>query len=210
MPGDHAFWRRQADAVMLLLDLERALAGMEATGRNVTPYLRSLPAWYRAVFSYEVPWKPGQHDGRPLIQDSHMDMLDALADALSEMGYAAALDEQEQEAIGSSIGEAEALIKNEAGLSIAGRRYMLGLIQEARACLADLQIVGTTPIRRATFELNGAMCKIAIDIHSRDAEKASRWFTVATRLLGRAAATVAMAGLTAGAEAVAGKAIDHL
>ncbi|MFG1614792.1 hypothetical protein ACGFI3_18660 [Nonomuraea wenchangensis] len=170
------FWQSQGKAVQLMLDIERALAGLEATDVDVKAYWIAVPEWYKAVFSFKVPWQTSENGvNRTIIDDSHLNMLKMLGTLLDVVQASPVFLPETIEKIVTTLEEAEDLIKLAPELSDKNRRYMLSLISEVRRALTEIEIFGTAQARTALFALAGVMQSHAMDIHETNPEAAQTW-----------------------------------
>jgi hypothetical protein len=155
------FWRRQAHAVALLHAIEEHLAGMAAHGDDVEHYVDGLPAWYAAVFSFEAPWGSAVNGQRPLLDPRDLRLLRALAGAIDALRLVPVLVDEQVAGILASLDRTDDLVRHAGDVDEQVRRYLLGLVAEARRVTADWQTFGPEAVRSATLELGGALYTMA-------------------------------------------------
>lgn len=158
-PSTQEFWTDHVLAVRWLNEIDDALIAMEAMGEETAHYRQSQPAWYAAVFAQSVPWgsRPtNKTQQRPIADRRDIALLRALGQQLESVGYAPRVAASDLESLRAAVNEAHDLII-ETPLDDAVRRYLLGLVSEARACLDELAAFGSIRLRDVTFTLGGAL-----------------------------------------------------
>lgn len=185
-PPEVEFWKSQGRAVELLLDIERALAGLAEDGNDVTAFIETLPYWYRAVFSYTVPWQDtGSKSTRPIINPAHLNLLRGLGTLLGYAQSAPVLLPDALEEIRTALEETRDLIKTTPGLDRSVRSYMLSLVWEALRCLEEIDTFGTAHPRRVVFELSGIMYTYAEQVQDTEPEVAETFLQKARNVVAR-------------------------
>lgn len=157
----YAFWAEHRRAIQYLLEVERSLDSMTASGTDVAHFRLCLPAWYSAVFSVHAPWGNGMSGGAALADDRDIAMLRALAQMIDTNGYNPVLDGPSVESLIHALDAAEELVRTSNGVDEPTRRYILGLVVEARDCARELDTFGNVQLRSVSFELGGAMSAVA-------------------------------------------------
>lgn len=156
--GGRDFWTNHREAVLCLVDIERFLKGLIASGEDVDHYLETLPSWYMGVFAYNTPWRtPAKTATAPAVSISDFKLLRALAGHMDSVRWPARLQEPEQVTLKDALGAAKALADSSKDIGDDTRRYILALIAEAMEALQDFELFGATRIRSITMELGGAM-----------------------------------------------------
>ena len=76
-------WRLQVHAVELLAQIDRALAALAESGRNVDHYRRYFVDWARATIVPDYNWAAGMNGTIAVFEPHLIAMLKATADLLS-------------------------------------------------------------------------------------------------------------------------------
>lgn len=155
------FWHEQARAVRFLRDVEVALDGMEAIGEEVEHYRDVLPDLYQGVFAYTTPWQHRPGSITHPIDPRDLRLLKALAGHLQSVNYAPQVGGDQLAALLESLDSTELLIRTSPDIDDSIRRYLLGLISEARRVATELQTFGDVELRSITFELGAALLSTA-------------------------------------------------
>lgn len=175
--NDLHFWQQQREAVDLVQQVEALLAGMKENGADVEPYEYYLPVWYQAVFSYTGGWTLAANS--PNIERSALDMLKGVATLLDQGEIDPDLDADQLADLENLLAEAEELIAD-APLPSAERVYLWALVSEARECVREYAMFGSSRARRIAVELGGAM---TVSVHHvEDEEKRAHWKGVVWKL----------------------------
>lgn len=173
-PGSEQFWRDHSIALNLLSDIERSLIAMEASGEDVSHYRATLPSWYQAVFTYTHPWASTSSEAiRPTLPDLNFRMLQALAGQISSIGWVPSVISSDIDSAAEAFTAAEQLVREDRALPSHLKRYLLGLIAEARLALDEYTSMGSVALRRITMELGGAMMTVS-EMQS-DSPARKRW-----------------------------------
>ncbi|MFI6484310.1 hypothetical protein ACIBH1_40765 [Nonomuraea sp. NPDC050663] len=178
------FWQSQGRAVGLMLDIERALAGLEMTGFNIKSFQDGLPHWYRAVFAYSVPWQQNSNAERPLLDAAYLSLLEGLGTLLEVAQASLVLLPSTLEQLAKALDEIEDLIKITPELGDDSRRYMLSLIWELKLHLSEIDTFGTANVQNTIYTLAGAMHSQAARMFKENPEAGRTFFQKATQLVG--------------------------
>lgn len=154
---------------------------MDASGDNTGPYRGSLPAWYSAVFSMDMPWHDVKNHARLIADPRDIAILRALGQALDMVKFEPQITGDDADRLRSVLDGARGLII-ESRIDESTRRYLLGLVTEALRCLDELAAFGTARLRSLVFELGGAMEAAAETVPMGDAAKAT-WHKTAHEIL---------------------------
>ncbi len=173
-------WSRHRLAVQHLVEIERFLVGMNASGQVAEEFLEALPAWTAAVFAVSTPWGTQVNGGRHTIDQRDLRMLRMLSTLMDTAGYTPALPPGSLEQIVRSVNSADELIRMSNAIDIGAKRYLLGLVAEAKSVMQDIDTYGEVGARRVLFELGGAMTTVAGNVP--DPER-SKWKDRAADLL---------------------------
>lgn len=160
-PTGLPFWHEHARAVGFLRDIEIALNGMEAVGEPVEHYRDVLPDFYRCIFAHTTPWSSATNHVREPIDRRDLRLLRALAGHLDSTNYVPAVTGDQLLELLSRLEETEQLIRSSTDITIEVRRYLLGLVGEARRVAAELETFGEVELRSVTFELGAAVLSTA-------------------------------------------------
>lgn len=189
------FWDSHLRAAQLLVEVEAALNAMEAMGEDVAHFRLAQPSWYAAVFAVPTPWGSKANGRRGVAAVPYVALLRALGQQLDSLKYTPSDAAVDLENLRQAIGEAHELVIG-SSIDDSVKRYVLGLVAEARACLDDLAAFGTVRLRNATFTLAGAM-ELAAETAGVPEEERPKWRHAAKRVLFTFANQTA-AGITAG------------
>lgn len=161
--GSLEFWQEQAQAVRFIRDIEVALDGMAAVGEDVEHYRDVIPALYQGVFAYTTPWKHGVNGATSPVDVRDMRLVRALASHLQSINYSPQIGGDQLAALLESLDRTEELIRTSSDIDDTIRRYLLGLVSEARRVASELQTFGDVELRSVTFELGAALLSTAGD-----------------------------------------------
>lgn len=196
--GDIGLWGAHKLAMGYLLQIERDIDALEASGSAVRHYRLSLKDWYEAVFSYHFGWQSGVNPSNTVavIDDRDLRLLDALADVVDQIRLAPPTWAEQRAAIRDQVAAAQDLVASAPPevLNDAARRYLLGLIFEALRVVDEIELRGAAALRSVTFELGGAMGLIADG--AKDEETQKTWRRKSRELLTQWAAVPPKAALT--------------
>jgi len=199
--SDLDFWRQQAHAVQLIHEIELHIAGMAAHGDDIEHYLEGLQAWYVAVFAYRAPWRTRTAEHRRIIEAGDLRLLRALAGHIESLRLVQPLDEDQARSILAALEEAEAAVRSAADVTESTRRYLLGLVAEARRTVLDWQTFGAESARRATLELGGAL--YTLSEQAVQPERKEAWRQTAKKVTVQIMTGVATQGaIAAGTQAI--------
>lgn len=179
-PSSLEFWRDHVRAVIWLTEVESALQAMEALGEDVSHFREAQPAWYGAVFAMSAPWGTSATHVRKMLERGDLGLLRALGQQLDSVGYTPPSNAISLEQLRTTFEEVETLVTSST-VPVHVKRYLLGLVTEARTCLVELDALGEVRLRRVTFELGGALNAVA-ETAAPEGEK-TRWRAVATMVL---------------------------
>ncbi len=168
------FWRHQAAVIDLVREVDGIVQSLARSGTYVTPFEQTLPSWYRAAFSFATPWTTKRDDNRPCIDRADLMLLQSLAITLDVARIAEDSPEADHARLTQALGEVEGLISAATTLPVAMLRYLLSLVHEARLALQDYGRFGSTPARRVTFMLAGAM-EAAVESGAVPESEAGKW-----------------------------------
>jgi hypothetical protein len=154
---------------------------MQEAGQPADVFLDALPNWTAAVMSFNVPWQSAAANNRAAIDPRDLALLRGLATLMDTAEYAAQLESDTLEPILEAVAECAELIRNSTVLSNDSRRYLLGLVTEARSSLEEIGTFGEGHARRVLFELGGAMTSVAGQIG--DDPEAPQWKERAANLM---------------------------
>lgn len=170
-------------AVTLVQEVEQSLDGLELGGTDVQDWRAIVPALYRAVMSYATPWNSNVQNPVDVISDNDLAHLRTLGVLLTSVGYSPN-PEPDAEQVNTLLTETYNLIAETPDLPDPERRYLLGLINEARQVVSEVDVFGWATARRVVFQLTGAMQSQAGVIIQRDGNgnRAKVWFGWAMRL----------------------------
>lgn len=146
-PVDAAFWRRQAHAVELLLEVDAAITRMRERGRRTDHYEEPLIYWYIGVFAPADVWDVSANRSREILPKHAVNARYGLADTLDGAAFALPvipLDDENAAGIHGGIEDIETLLNN-GGLRLPGAAedYMRTLLLQARELL-DASAQGST------------------------------------------------------------------
>lgn len=130
-------------------------------GEEVDHYREVLPAWYQAVFACSTPWSSLTTSHRYVVQPSDLRLLKALGGQLASVNYARPVAADQLAALLTHLDTTDELVRTSSDINDDVRRYMLGLISEARRVAKELQTFGDVELRTITFELGAAMLNVA-------------------------------------------------
>lgn len=150
------YWSSFRDALRWLTEVEGYLDAMDAAGDDTSMYRASVPAWYRALFSFDVAWADSAAKVRPAADSRDIALLRALGQSLDAVKYAPKIHTDQIEGLRAAIANARDLVVAST-VDDDARRYLLGLIAEIDRCLNDLAAFGTAHLRDLVFALGGAM-----------------------------------------------------
>lgn len=174
-------WARHRLAVRHLLEIEQFLRGMDEAGQPAEVFHKALPQWTAAVLSYNVPWQSNGSASRAAIDPRDLALLESLAVLMETAEYAAQLESDTLEPILAAVEACASLIRSSGVLSNDSRRYLLGLVTEARTSLEEIGTFGEGHARRVLFELGGAMTSVAYQV--ADDQESPQWRQRAADLL---------------------------
>lgn len=200
--GSREFWRDHGRVVELLLEIERALSGLELAGNNVEHYWNAVPQWYRAVFAFTTPWQSSVPADRLVLERPYLDMLRGLGTLLDVAQSSPPLLPDSIEGLRTAIEEVEDLIRVSTDLDKDVRLYMLSLVWDAKRCLDEIEIFGSAKPRRVVFELSGVMQSYAVQLHETSPEAARTWFQKARSLVSNLFVAAGSKAIEAGAEQI--------
>lgn len=180
-PSGLGFWHAHARAVGFLRDIEIALNGMEAVGEEVEHYRDVLPEFYKCVFAYSTPWSSSVNGVREPIDRRDLRLLRALAGHLDSINYVAAASGDQLLDLLESLDKTEQLIRTSEDITVEVRRYLLGLVGEARRVATELETFGDVELRSITFQLGAAVLSTADQMVPE--EKRSGWIAAVKELV---------------------------
>ncbi len=180
----------------LLSSIERHLTGMQAHGDVVDHYLEALESWYAAVFTFTAPWQTRNVEDRQIVDSRDLRLLRALAGAIDSLRLVQPLVEAQVLGIFETLEDAEQAVRLATDIDESTRRYLLGLIVEARKALRDWQTFGPEPARRVCLELGGALYTLAEQ--SPQATQKETWRTTARAITVQVLSGAATQGVIAG------------
>lgn len=160
-PSSIEFWRDQTRAARLLNDIERALNGLQADGQDVEHFRDILPTLYQVVFSYTVVWQHTANGARAVIDLNVMRLLKALAGTLDLIDNSLPISGEDLKDLLTYLDDVEKLVRGSEEIDDAVRRYLLGLIVEAKRVAAEYETFGDVELRSVTFELGAALLNTA-------------------------------------------------
>ncbi|MDQ0756095.1 hypothetical protein [Arthrobacter sp. B3I4] len=193
-PASMQFWAEHRLAMQLMDDVESALNALATTGTDMSAYRSAVPAWYSAIFSMPLPWHTQGTNPRELISEDKLNMLGALASLLDVVNWEPAWPGEEAD-IFETLTHAEQLLRDDLSIADATKRYLLGLIEELRYAVQNMDENGNAPARKVSMELVGAMTTLAVTTPNPNDRK--KWFTVAmkiAKLVGVSAVTKVVEG----------------
>lgn len=178
-------WVVQERAAKHLFEVERLMAGMRASGEDVSMFEQSRVRWYETVFAYQTPWQSHGGAAREAIAIEHINLLRAFG-AMIDAGGTIEVDQDDVRTLQDVLSEAEALVLSESQhMTQDARRYLWSLIAEAQRFLKDLEAFGEAALRRVAFELAGALINQGDHAEARgDHPTARRLKNAATMLVG--------------------------
>jgi hypothetical protein len=160
--GDRlAFWRERGERSTCCLPSRSTLPAWAAHGDDVEHYIEALPTWYRAIFSVDAPWGSTHAAPRPIIDAGDLRLLRALGGALDAVRAVQPLLEEQVDGMLTALAKAEEAVRVATDVDDQIRRFLLGLISEARRVTKDWQTFGTEAVRSANLELGGALYTMA-------------------------------------------------
>lgn len=177
------FWAGHRTAVRYLMEIEESLTALEASDMEASFYRESVPTWYQAVFSQQYGWSTtGNEEIRRTVAVADLRLLRALAAHLDAIKWVPDLDPGHIDSLRDALKRAQELAVTDRGLSDDVRRYILGLIREAEACLDESQSADGVYVRRITMELGGAMSTVS-EMKSEDDPTRAKWANGARNIL---------------------------
>lgn len=179
-----SFWRRHAHAVEMLCEVEHALNGLEAIGKNADHFRQDLVPIYQAIFGYSPGWgHKVPVEGLLAAPLESIKMLRSLGMVLDANGMNVEYDQADLESLQEALEEADRLLDEVPNLSSEERVFLYGLLAEARQCVEEVGRFGAARVRTVTFTLNGALVDQAVAAHARgDEHLGARFFDLGRRL----------------------------
>lgn len=162
------FWDKHQIALGYLEDVRTALRSLRVAGQDVRPFETALPAWYGAVFSVKTPWGQGATSDRRLLQPLEEQMLRAFATLIDGMAWVPVIEIGRMGELLGLIDDLTNLVRQDAGLSVDARRYILGLLAEAKSVLEEHELYGSVRVRQIMMELGGALTTTTATIPEGD------------------------------------------
>ncbi|MFD1720326.1 hypothetical protein [Amnibacterium endophyticum] len=185
-PGDggRGMWAHHRRAAGLLLDVERVLRAMKASGVRVEHYERGLDPWSRVVWAPQLPFGAGQSNDVVLIEESSIDLLDALGDYLDATSMPLVSDETRILTAQDALKEAlDLLTAGGVQLGAAESRYVTELIAQVQDLLNDPDGASIDLLHRI-YELFGVLSDMAdrLEVDRETRETGRRLRAVARRI----------------------------
>lgn len=175
------FWDTHQVALGYLEDVRTALRSLRVAGQDVRPFETALPAWYGAVFSINTPWGQGDSSDRRLLQPLEEQMLRAFATLIDGMAWVPVIETGHMDDLLGLIDDISNLVRQDIGLSVDARRYILGLLAEAKSVLEEHELYGSVRVRQIMMELGGALTTTTASIP--EGERRDAWATKVGPLL---------------------------
>ncbi|AMY20722.1 MULTISPECIES: hypothetical protein [Nocardiaceae] len=207
-PTSLEFWRSQSRAVELLKDVERAVDGLHADGQDVEMFRDIMPELYQVVFSYSVPWQQINANERPVVDRMLMRLLKSLGLTLQMVNNSLFITGDDITDLLTYLDDAVTLVRESQDIDDAVRRYLLGLIEEARRVANEFQTFGDVELRSVTFELGAALLGAADD--QVPEERRAGWLDQAKKLIKKAAVSAGTKALDRGSDALLDGATDAI
>ncbi|MDN4599444.1 hypothetical protein [Leifsonia virtsii] len=201
--GDLPFWQKQAHAVNLVQEIERAIAALDAQNRNVEEFRAAVPAWYRAVFSYSIPWGNGLNGSSAAIDSAALSMLSGFGLVLDLMGDSPALSSTQREELRVSLAQAQELLDEElSAVPNTERAYVMTLVDALTTALSFDGPLDAEALKATIDQLNGALIAIAAQLSVvGEADKAQVFMDVVKKIVSATRGAVydaaALAGIVA-------------
>lgn len=193
-------WRRISDAVYLVGEVDRSLAGLRAQGEDVAVWENQLPEWYAAVYSRDAQWRAAGANRRPTLSRESIGLLLTLGRYLDRVTPEKHLAQSDREALMALFDEAMGLLNEADEIPEAQRVQLFGLVEAARRTLGSLDVVGTDQLRAQVAEIALSMATVSDTL--ADKPGGNRLRELAAALWSRfdlAATAAGTAALTTGA-----------
>jgi hypothetical protein len=175
------FWDAHQVALGYLEDVRTALRSLRVAGQDVRPFETALPAWYGAVFSINTPWGQGDNVERRLLQPLEEQMLRAFATLIDGMAWVPVIETGHMGDLLGLIDDISTLVREDVALPVDARRYILGLLAEAKSVLEEHELYGSVRVRQIMMELGGALTTTTATIP--EGERRDAWATKVGPLL---------------------------
>lgn len=154
-------WNRHRQAAEHLLEIERYLLGLAATGDDIDHFRETLPAWTAAVFAVGAPWATAPQTPRTVIDSRDIRLLEALGSLMDSTRYAPTFAPDQVEALLKSLADATDLVIKSPSIDDSAKRYLMSLIAEAQRVVTEISVFGEAKLRSTLSELAGAFVGIA-------------------------------------------------
>ncbi|PFG39875.1 hypothetical protein ATJ97_2395 [Georgenia soli] len=184
------------NAMRWISELKDLIDGLELQGRKVGPYRRHLGNWTHIVLNYPGAWQSMRT--ADLITQPMLDTLVQLSDVLDFAGPS--VNEEVRGAALELLTEVIALLAEDDTLPDELRAYVYKVVQNARTCIEEYEVLGSVDLQAALEHLWGALK--AAEGHSEGTFR-ERWATMSERIF-----TPAVAGFLGSAPSVALQALQ--
>lgn len=155
-------WREQVHAADLLREVEHFVEAVRLSGRSIDHYMRSYPAWAKAVFAPDVRWNEGVTSATAVATSQSVDFLRALGDIIDSAGLAVSLSPESVRSSADALDELlECLGDPNISLSKVERQYVFELIESVRRVFDESTVLGSVDLLRRVHELLGVMTLLA-------------------------------------------------
>lgn len=203
-------WREVQRVTELVAEVDRTLAGMDASGDNVEMFLETLPKWYAGAHFATTPWgSVNTNSPRPQCAAIELNLLRALGALIDAGGKHFDLTEDQKRTLHDVLAEAKKLVEADTDMTVDVRRYIWTLIVRAYDVLQNYDTFGPGPLREVALELGGAMhSRALVTEHNGDGPTSGRWKSLATMVVAGFAGGLGSDGANALSE-VAHRAIER-
>lgn len=185
--GDIEFWRRQGDLLRLLRQIDTAIEGMRAGGHDMSSVESYVPAWYRAVFSFDNPWAEAQSFVRKTIAADPLNALRTTAILLDSGAAPQLIPLAQVRSADELLGELfDLLERDREAFPELEVRYAYTLLADVRDLFTQRRVVGSVDLQSKVDQLIGVIARLSAELQGVDGndERASDWRSKLARAFG--------------------------
>lgn len=192
-------WRRQAQAVELLVEVDRSLDRLEELGkpkRNVDAFRKHLITLYQAVFGYTPAWRGQAASTGPYVDPQATGALRQLGMLLNMTDLVPVAETEQIEQIRDLLSDAYDEVRKATSLPREARYFLFHLLSEARRYVDEVSTFGSSKAHAAILALCVEMENQGVQLEAHEREEQ----VGGMRKVARALVSVARATFRAGAK----------
>jgi hypothetical protein len=182
-PTSNDFWRTQAHAVELVMQVDSALTALSSSGRPTDAYEPYINEWLRGVFQPERTWQT--QTAGPVISEAALMALKSFGLLIDMAAGPSMLTDTQRGTIVGCINDGIALLAtNPDGLTEREQLYVLRLLENARQVFEDRSVLSAVDLQATIDQLNGALLGAGIHLAAvGNTEAAQQLTSVASRII---------------------------